>query len=138
MENNFEFKSFEPKRNYLFLVEFKNDCGIKIEERLIKSVSPIEWKDDKWSDIKIIFYDAINPSTSQELIKFLELSKTKKDSPLFEIIIKALDPTLVPIEEWSIPVEKIVNIEFATFDYSDLEIRCPNMVVKPLNCIIKY
>ena len=30
------------------------------------------------------------------------------------------------------------NFEFASFDYSDLEIRHPNMVVKPLNSILKY
>lgn len=125
------FKQFEPKMNNRFIVEFPKE--VEIENHFIKSITKPKYDKNEWQNIRIDFYDAINPSISQRLYNILYKIK------IFDSFkINTLDPTGVVIEQWEIYVGKILTIDFGNFNYSDDGIQIPNMVIKPANCILNF
>ena len=91
-------------------------------------------------NIKIEFINPIGPSTSQSLFEIVEFLKTNVNDckTLFSIKITSLDPTGVEVEEWVVNIEKVLTINFGELDYGDNDILKPFLILKPLNCILKY
>jgi hypothetical protein len=129
---------YEPKRNDRFLVEFPEQFNV--QQWSIQKINKPKFTDGKWENIKVEFIDPIAPSTSQSLFKIVDFLKINvNDSKiLFNIKIKSLDPTGVEVEEWVIDVEKVLTINFGELDYGDDKIQQPYLILKPLNCILKY
>jgi hypothetical protein len=135
---NLKATQYEPKRNNRFLVEFPEQFNIELWA--VQKINKPKFTDGKWEDIKIEFIDPIGPSTSQSLFGIVNFLKTNNsnDKKLFDVKIKSLDPTGVEVEEWVVEVEKVLTINFGELDYADDKIQQPYLILKPLNCILKY
>jgi len=135
---NLKATQYEPKRNNRFLVEFPEQFNI--EYWAVQKINKPKYTDGVWEDIKIEFIDPIGPSTSQSLFGIVNFLKTNNsnDKKLFDVKIKSLDPTGVEVEEWVVEVEKVLTINFGELDYADDKIQQPYLILKPLNCILKY
>jgi len=135
---NLKETHYEPKRNNRFLVEFPEQFNI--ESWVVQKINKPKYTNGVWEDIKIEFIDPIGPSTSQSLFGIVNFLKTNNsnDKKLFDVKIKSLDPTNIEVEEWIINVEKILTINFGDFNCNDNEIQQPYLVLKPLNCVLKY
>jgi len=129
---------FQPKRNDRFLVEFPKQFNI--ESWTVQKINKPKYTNGGWEDIKIVFIDPIGPSTSQSLFGIVNFLKTNdnNDKKLFDVKIKSLDPTGVEVEEWVVGVEKVLTINFGELDYGDDNIQQPYLILKPLNCVLKY
>lgn len=140
-----ELINFEPKRIHRFMIEFPN-----VNSYLIQKINKPKYINGKWSDIKIEFIDLISPSSSQQLfgltnpkdypIVFDERSFVDKllGKPIFTFMIKALDPTGVVIENWTIDVKKIKSIDFGEFDYGNDGVAFLNLTIQPKKCVLNF
>jgi hypothetical protein len=130
------FKPFEPKINNRFIVEFPTE--VDIEKYFIKSITKPKYHNNTWQNIRINFYDPIDPSTSHRLFNIIDKLRINNLKILNSFKIKTLDPTGVTIEQWVIYVDEILTIDFGHFDYSNDGIQTPYMIIKPSNCILNY
>lgn len=133
-----DLMNYEPKKNNRFLVEFPERFGI--HPHSIKKISKPKFTDGKWENIRVDFIDFIGPSTSQKLFNIVEFLKKNEseDKKLFDIKIKSLDPIDVVVEEWLVLVEKVLTINFGELNYGDDGMQQIYLILKPLNCILKF
>jgi len=126
----------EFKRNDRFLIELPDMFELKYW--CIQKTDKPKFTNGKWENIKIEFVDVISPSTSQGLFKIVDFIRKRKDDNknLFDVKIKQLDQTGVPVEEWVISVEKILTINFGVVDYNNDDIQRPFLILKPLRCVL--
>jgi hypothetical protein len=133
---------YEPMRQNRFLVKFPDE--FQLELWYTESIERPKYVKNKWSNMKIVFRDAVGHSSSKalfNLIKFVEKFKIYTEPqqlPLFLFEIQMLDPTGVAVEKWQIAVEEIISIDFGNCDYSSDEIEKPRMIIKPLYCTLTY
>lgn len=130
------FKAFEPKKNNRFIVEFPIE--VDIDKCFIKSINKPKYHNNTWQDIRIDFYDPIDPSTSKRLFNIIDKLRINNLKILNSFKINTLDPTGVTIEQWVIYVDEILMIDFGKFDYSDDGNPTPYMIIKPSNCILNF
>jgi hypothetical protein len=123
-------ESFEPKKYNNFIVEFPIEFNI--ESTMIQKVSEIKFEDD-WKNIEIVFCDIIEKSVIQGLLNIIKHIKTKVIKPLFNLEIKLLNDKGIIIESWNIAVNKVISIDLGGFDYNNLNIRQPKIIIKPLD-----
>ena len=71
------------------------------------------------------------------IVEFLKKNESE-DKKLFDIKIKSLDPIAVVVEEWLVSVEKVLTINFGELNYSDDGMQQIYLILKPLNCILKF
>lgn len=125
----------EPIRNNRFVVEFPNE--FVLESYFVQKISKPKFINYEWQNIEIFFIDVIGPSTSKVLVDVANYCAKRKDinKILFDFSIKTLDPTGVEIEHWKICVEKLIEIDFGNFDYSDESLAMIKMIIKPKCCV---
>jgi len=126
----------EPQIINRFLIEFPEEFNIKSWHVL--RVNKPKFTDGKWENIKFIFNEPIGSSASIGLISIINYLNINKNKNLkFEIKLQSLDPVGLVIEEWIIKVKNVLTIDFGELDYEDNGFQYPNLVVEPLDCILK-
>jgi TFIIF-interacting CTD phosphatase-like protein len=131
-------KSYEPKRENLFLVKFPEE--FKINSWVVQKVNRPKYADGKWENIEITFVDPIAESTTKrlfDLIEIIEKRKINNVSPLFIFNILTCDSTGIVVEDWEISVSDVILIDFDNHDYSSDKLLKPRMVVDPKYCQLK-
>jgi hypothetical protein len=151
---------FEPKRNNRFVCEFPSELGIeswKVQEfkrpqLTLNSVS-IPFINEtnyvigrgEWQQMSIVFLDPIGPSSTSQLMDWVRLhheSVTGRQGYAVgykkNLILKALDPTGVEIEKWTIEQAMIVDIDFGQNSMEDDGLQTINLTIQPYKCIHNY
>ena len=80
-----------------------------------------------WLTMAILtFIDVIGPSTTQKLMEWIRLHFETATGRMGyavgykkNLVLKALDPTGVEVEKWTLVGSQITNIDFGGYDYSD-------------------
>ena len=139
MENKLPLiNSLEPKKNDRFVVVFPEE--FKIDSFTVQKINKPKFENGKWKNIGITFIDPIACSPSHGLYKIIDLKNKEENTnekPLFEFVIKSLDPIGETVETWKILVEEVVVIDFGELDYSNSEMQTSIMIIKPKNCILE-
>jgi len=148
---------YEPKRVNRFFAEFHSDLGIEVwkvqkfkrPKMTINSVE-IPFINEKnyvagqykWETITIDFLDPIGPSTSQQLMEWVRLHAESLTGRMGyaagykkTILLKALDPTGVEVEKWTLEQCMITDIDFGENDYGSDELQKISVTVQPWRCI---
>lgn len=151
---------FEPKRENRFFAEFANELGIEVWKvrsfkRPVMNINSIEipFVNEtnyvagryKWEQMDITFIDPIGPSTSNQLMEWVRLHAESLTGRMGyaagykkNILLKALDPTGVEIEKWTLEQCQIVNVDFGNNDYSSDELQMITVTIQPYRCILNY
>ncbi len=149
---------YEPKKVSRFFAEFPNELGIEVwkiqkfkRPHLKIASTEIPFVNEKnyvtghyqWDTIPITFLDPIGPSTSQQLMEWVRLHAESLTGRMGyaagykkNLILKALDPTGVPVEKWFIEQAMITDVDFGDNDYSSDEIQQITVTVQPWRCIL--
>lgn len=152
--------NYEPLRPNRFVLEFPTE--LNIESFLVQMVkrpqisinnTKIEYLNTssyvagryEWSEFEIEFIDHIGPSTSQKIMEWLRLeaeSVTGRMGYAFgykkDLVLKALDPTLVAVQKWVMKECMITNVDFGNNDHSDDAIQKVKVTLQPYYCIYEY
>ena len=127
---------YESKRENRFIVKFPLE--FEIPEWSVIDISYPSFYNE-WDDIKISFIDIIGSgSTSNALYDLIKKFEGKSNVELFTFTINSLDPTGVIIDEWEIKVKEILNVNFGIGDCRSYENRSTSLIIKPLDCILKF
>ncbi len=139
----------EPKRNNRFIVEFPEQFNI--EPYVIQSTTKPRltftqktfnlfniWKystvKSTWSNIEMTLFDPIGPSSSAAVVDLIKFCDVNQGDTLFSFTIKALDPTGIEVETWTIDVDSLVSVDFGSYDYSKDGLQKITMILKPSDC----
>lgn len=128
------------KRDNRFIVEFPKEFGI--ESYFIQGTTKPMWINGEWQNIQIEFIDPIGPSMSVAIVSLMEFFKKNKPGffskkrSLFSINIKALDPTGVEVEKWTIGIEKLISVDFGSYHYGNDDIQKISLILKPSDCTL--
>ena len=128
---------YEPIRVNRFVAEFPSELGIavwaiqefgapslKINPVKINYMNTVRYVAGigEWSPIEITFLDLIGPSTSQQVMEWVRLhheSLTGRQGYAAgyqkDIILKALDPTGVEVQKWTLRQCTITDVSFDGF-----------------------
>lgn len=131
----------EPKRKNRFVLEFPTELGIDsfivqtsgkpklaINSTEIPHINSSTWVAGRsvWQAIDITFIDVIGPSGTQKLMEWVRLHFETATGRMGyavgykkNLVLKALDPTGVEVEKWTLVGSMITNIDFGGFDHSD-------------------
>ncbi len=149
---------FEPKRVNRFFAEFPDELGIEVWQVQefkrpslnINSV-PIQYLNHEnyvagrynWDTMSIRFLDPIGPSTSQQLMEWVRLHAESLTGRMGyaagykkDLRLKALDPTGIEVEKWSIEQAQIVSIDFGDNNYEDDALTNITLEIQPFRCIL--
>ena len=149
---------YEPKRVNRFFAEFPNDLGIEVwkvqkfkrPSMKINSV-PIPYMNEQnyvsgrytWDTMSITFLDPIGPSTSQQLMEWVRLHAESLTGRMGyaagykkDILLKALDPTGIEVEKWTLEQCMITSIDFGDNDYGSDELTNVILEIQPYRCIL--
>jgi hypothetical protein len=152
--------NYEPKRKNRFYLEFPTDLGIEVwQVRDVKRPSmdiasvEIPYMNEtnyvsgryKWNTMDITFIDPIAPSTSTQLMEWIRLHAESLTGRMGyavgykkDLLLKAIDPTGVEIEQWLIQQAMITNIDFGENDQSTDELQTVKITIQPYRCILNY
>lgn len=120
-----------------FIVRFPYEFDIP--EFMIKELNKPKLINGNWSNIEILLYTLIGPSTSRCLLKIDEFAKKNSNKEkLFDFTIDCLDPEGLSIEKWWIEVGSIPEIDFGYLSYSENGSVLSKLTIKPLNCHFIY
>jgi hypothetical protein len=130
------YNSFEPKLVTRFKVTFTE--GFKIPQYVIFSCDRPKLKcfiNDTftWEDIEMKFFDPIAPSTSEEIMKYI--NESFKSHVIFKL--ELLDPCNDVIEEWHVK-SKIANVDFGHLDWYQNDCVKITMNLKVIDCKLIY
>lgn len=148
---------YEPKRSNRFFAEF-GDIGVEVwkiqkfkrPSMKINSV-PIQFMNEQnyvagrytWDEMSLTFLDPIGPSTSQQLMEWVRLhaeSLTGREGYAAgykkNIILKAVDPTGVEVEKWTIEECMITGIDFGENSYEDDGLTTITLTIQPYRCVL--
>ena len=134
----------EPKRKNRFVLEFPTELGIesflvqtsgKPSININKTAIPFMNSESYvagravWQEIEVSFLDVIGPSTTQKIMEWVRLhfeSATGRMGYAIgykkNLVLKALDPTGVEVEKWTLIGSQIVNAKFDGYDHGSDDI----------------
>jgi hypothetical protein len=149
---------YEPKRVNRFYAQFDDALGIEVwkvqkfkrPSLKINSV-PIDFMNERnyvagrytWDEMTITFLDPIGPSSSQQLMEWVRLhseSLTGRQGYAAgykkTILLKALDPTGIEVEKWTLEQCMITGIDFGENSYEDDALTTITLTIQPWRCIL--
>ena len=149
---------YEPKRVNRFFAEFSEELGIEVwliqkfkrPSMKINSVQ-IQFMNEQnyvagrysWEEMQLTFLDPIGPSTSQILMEWVRLhaeSLTGREGYAAgykkNILLKAVDPTGVEVEKWTLEQCMVTAIDFGENSYEDDTLTNIQLTIQPWRCIL--
>lgn len=148
----------EPKRKNRFTLEFPTELGIEstlvqtsgkpsleIGSTEIPYMNSSTWVSGryKWNTLDIEFIDVIGPSTTQKIMEWVRLhaeSATGRQGYAIgykkNLVLKALDPTGVEVEKWTLIGCLITNASFDDFDYGADDVAKVKITIQPDRCLL--
>ena len=148
----------EPLRKNRFALEFPSELGIdsfmvqtsgkpKIEINSVEipymNTSTFVAGRYKWAAIDIEFIDVIGPSTTQKIMEWIRLHAESATGRMGyaigykkNLVLKALDPSGVEVQKWTLVGSFITNGEFDDFDYSADDISKVKITIQPDRCLL--
>jgi len=148
----------EPKRKNRFALEFPTELGIdqfivqtsgkpklNINSVEIPYMNTSTWVAGRsvWQAIDVTFIDVIGPSTTQKLMEWIRLHFESATGRMGyavgykkNLVLKALDPTGIEIEKWTLVGSMITNIDFGGFDYSDDALADITITIQMDRCLL--
>ena len=148
----------EPKKKNRFVLEFPSELAI--ESFLVQTVkkpsaeiNPVEimymngsqWVAGraKWGTVEIKFIDVIGPSTTQKIIEWFRLHYESATGRMGyavgykkNLVLKALDPTGMEVEKWTLVGCMITNVDFGDYDYGSDDISEVTVTLQPDRCLL--
>lgn len=148
----------EPKRKNRFVLEFPTELGI--ESYLVQTsgkpsmeINPTEipymntstWVAGryKWNTIEVKFIDVIGPSTTQKVMEWVRLHAESATGRMGyavgykkNLVLKALDPTGVEVEKWTLIGCMIQSVNFGDNDYSSDDLAEVTITIQPDICLL--
>jgi len=148
----------EPKRKNRFVLEFPTELGI--ESYLVQTsgkpsleITPVEvpymntstWVSGryKWGTLDVEFIDVIGPSTTQKIMEWIRLHAESATGRMGyaigykkNLVLKALDPTGVEVEKWTLIGCLITSASFDDYDYSADDIAKVKITIQPDRCLL--
>jgi len=148
----------EPKRKNRFVLEFPTELGI--ESYLVQTsgkpsleITPVEvpymntstWVSGryKWGTLDVEFIDVIGPSTTQKIMEWIRLHAENATGRMGyaigykkNLVLKALDPTGVEVEKWTLIGCLITSASFDDYDYSADDIAKVKITIQPDRCLL--
>lgn len=148
----------EPKRVNRFVLEFPSELGIDSfivqtsgkPKMTINSV-PIEYMNTKtfvsgkffFETMDIEFIDVIGPSTTQKVQEWINLHAEAATGRMGyavgykkNLVLKALDPTGVEVEKWSLVGCQITSADFGSYDYATDDVLKIKITIQPDRCLL--
>ena len=148
----------EPKRKNRFVLEFPTELGIEsylvqtsakpslaINATEIPYMNTSTWVAGRsiWSSMEISFIDVIGPSTTQKIMEWVRLhfeSTTGRMGYAIgykkNLVLKALDPTGVEVEKWTLIGCMITNADFDSYDYGSDDVSMVTITIQPDRCLL--
>lgn len=148
----------EPKRKNRFVLEFPTELGIEsylvqtsgkpsmeINATEIPYMNTSSWVAGrfKWSTIEVKFIDVIGPSTTQKVMEWVRLHAESASGRMGyavgykkNLVLKALDPTGVEVEKWTLIGCMIQNVAFGDYDYSADDLAEVTITLQPDLCLL--
>jgi hypothetical protein len=148
----------EPKRKNRFTLEFPTELGIEsylvqtsgkpkltINEKELPYMNTSSWVSGRyiWEPIDIEFIDVIGPSTTQKVMEWVNLHAESATGRMGyavgykkNLVLKALDPTGVEIEKWTLIGSFITSFDTDSYDYGDDEINRVKITVRMDRCLL--
>lgn len=148
----------EPKRKNRFVLEFPTELGI--ESYLVQTsgkpsleINPTEipymntstWVSGryKWGTLDVEFIDVIGPSTTQKVMEWVRLHAESATGRMGyaigykkNLVLKALDPTGVEVEKWTLIGCLITNASFDDYDYGADDVAKVKITIQPDRCLL--
>jgi hypothetical protein len=152
--------NFEPKRNNRFYLEFPSEIGIEVWQVSevkrpsmdIKSIE-IPYMNEMnyvagrytWKPIDITLLDPIAPSTSTQVMEWVRLHAESLTGRMGyaigykkNLLLKAVDPTGIEVEQWLLENCMITNVAFGDNKQDDDALQKVTITVQPYRCILNY
>lgn len=149
---------YEPKRINRFFAEFSDDLGIEVwkiqkfkrPSMKINSVQ-IQFMNEQdyvagrysWEEMQLTFYDPIGPSTSQQLMEWVRLHAESLTGRMGyaagykkNVLLKAVDPTGVEVEKWTLEQCMVTGIDFGENSYEEDALTTIQLTLQPWRCIL--
>jgi hypothetical protein len=148
----------EPKRKNRFVLEFPTELGIQstlvqtsgkpsltINSTEIPYMNTSTWVAGRyvWGTLDIEFLDVIGPSTTQKIMEWVRLHAESSTGRMGcaigykkNLVLKALDPTGVEVEKWTLIGCFITSATFDDNDYSTDDITKVKITVQPDRCLL--
>lgn len=148
----------EPKKKNRFVLEFPSELGIEsylvqtsgkpsmeIGNVEIPYMNTSTWVAGryKWNTIDIEFLDVIGPSTTQKVMEWVRLHAESATGRMGyavgykkNLVLKALDPTGVEVEKWTLVGSFITNASFDDYDYGAEDITKVKITIQPDRCLL--
>ena len=148
----------EPKRKNRFTLEFPTELGIesylvqtsgkpsmKINSVEIPYMNTSTWVAGRyiWNTLDVEFIDVIGPSTTQKVMEWIRLEAESSTGRMGyaigykkNLVLKALDPTGVEVEKWTLIGCMITDVDFDTFDYSTDDVIKVKITIQPDRCLL--
>ena len=148
----------EPKRKNRFVLEFPTELGIdsfivqtagkpklSINNVEIPHINGSTWVAGRsiWQTMDITFIDVVGPSGTQKLMEWVRLiyeSATGRMGYAIgykkNLVLKALDPTGIEVEKWTLIGSYITNIDFGGYDHSDDALADISITIQPDRCLL--
>ena len=148
----------EPKRKNRFVLEFPTELGI--ESYLVQTAAKPSLNINKveiphingstfvagrsvWQEMVISFIDVIGPSTTQKVMEWVNLHFETATGRMGyaigykkNLVLKALDPTGVEVEKWTLIGSMIVTAKFDDYDHSSDDIATVTITIQPDKCLL--
>ncbi|MFA5207212.1 MAG: hypothetical protein WC428_00780 [Candidatus Paceibacterota bacterium] len=149
---------YEPKRINRFFAEFADELGIEVwkiqkfkrPSMKINSVQ-IQFMNEQnyvagrynWEEMQLTFLDPIGPSTSQQLMEWVRLHAESLTGRMGyaagykkNILLKAVDPTGVEVEKWTLEQCMVTAIDFGENSYEEDGLTTIQLTIQPWRCIL--
>jgi len=148
----------EPKRKNRFVLEFPTELGIEsylvqtsgkpsleINATEIPYMNTSTWVSGryKWNTLDVEFIDVIGPSTTQKVMEWVRLHAESATGRMGyaigykkNLVLKALDPTGVEVEKWTLIGCIISNASFDDYDYSADDVAKVKITIQPDRCLL--
>ncbi len=148
----------EPKRKNRFVLEFPTELGIEsylvqtsgkpkmtVKSVEIQYMNTSTWVAGRyiWESLDVEFLDVIGPSTTQKIMEWIRLHAESATGRMGyaigykkNLVLKALDPTGVEVEKWTLVGCFITNAEFDSLDYGADDIIKVKITIQPDRCLL--
>jgi hypothetical protein len=148
----------EPKRKNRFVLEFPTELGIEsylvqtsgkpsleIGATEIPYMNTSTWVSGryKWGTLDVEFIDVIGPSTTQKVMEWVRLHAESATGRMGyaigykkNLVLKALDPTGVEVEKWTLIGCLITNASFDDYDYGADDVAKVKITIQPDRCLL--
>ena len=143
----------EPKRKNRFVLEFPTELGIESylvqtsgKPKITINSTEIQYMNTstfvagryKWETLDVSFIDVIGPSTTQKIMEWVRLHAESATGRMGyaigykkNLVLKALDPTGVEVEKWTLIGCMITRAGFDDNDYGADDISTVQITIQP-------